>query len=177
MGMLGEWRASRERRRLAARYLQTLHASADPADVQWLTGITGDSARATNELDFARRAIALIVAERDALDDRTASDVAHDLASVTDEEARHDAEAGRRWQTRWRAYSDSLAVRGVSEVPAARLARVLLAGVGVSAPSADQLARATQCVHGVRAKANEALRAVFGVASLPDDIRPSAIRG
>lgn len=176
MGMLGEWRASRERRRLAARYLQTLHAAADPADVHWLTGLTGDGVTATNELGFARRAIALIVAERDALDDRTASDVAHELSIVTDEEARQDAEAGRRWQARWRAYGESLAVRGVSEVPAARLARVLLAGVGVNAPTPDQLTRATQCVHGIRAKANEALRAVFGVASLPDDIRPSAIR-
>ncbi len=177
MGLIGEWRATRERRRLAAAYLHGLLAVAEPADVQWLTGLTRNAGLAERELGFARRALALIVAERDALDDRTASDVAHELAAVTGAEARRDAEAGRAWLSRWRAYTEAVAVRGGTQVPAVRLASVLLDGAGVGSPSPEQVARATQCIQGVRAKANEALRAAFGVASLPDDVRPSAIRG
>jgi len=176
MGMLGEWRATRERRRLAALYLQSLLTAAEPSDVQWLTTLAGDAEVARRELTFARRALALIVAERDALDDRTASDVAHELTTLTDQESRRDAAAGATWLTRWKSFTEALAVRGVSDAPAVRLARVLLAGAGLSAPTGEQVARATQCIHGMRGKANEALRAVFGVASLPDDVRPSAIR-
>lgn len=176
MGMLGEWRATRERRRLAATYLHALLSAAEPADTQWLASVSGDANVAQRELTFARRALALIVAERDALDDRTASDVAHELTSVTEQEARRDQSAGKAWPVRWRAYTDAFAVRGATEAPAVRLARVMLAGAGVAEPSPELLARATQCVHAIRAKANESLRAAFGVASLPDDVRPSAMR-
>lgn len=179
MGMLGEWRAGRERRRRAASYLSALVASPatdDAAAGAWLSGVTGDAALAARELAFARRAVGLIVAERDALDDRTASDVAHGLAAVVAREARDAPEHGRAWAQRWRAYTATLAVRGDGEAPAARLARVMLAGAGVASPSTDDLVRATQYILAVRTRANESLRAAFGVASLPDDVRPSALR-
>ena len=126
---------------------------------------------------FARRAIGLIVAERDALDDRTAADVAHQLAPVVAAEARRDAEAGRLWTERWRSYTTALAVRGNPESPAARLARVLLSGAGLMEPTADDLQQITAFVHETRGNLNEHLRAAFGAASLPEDVRPSALRG
>jgi hypothetical protein len=176
MGMLGEWRAARDRRRLAASYLQSLLPAADPADLHWLAAIASSAAVAERELGFARRALALVVSERDALDDQTASDVAHELMPVTESEARQSPATGLLWAARWREYAGALAMRGTAEPPAERLAKVLLAGADVDNPSRDQLTRATQCMHAIRARANEALRAAFGAASLPDDVRPSALR-
>lgn len=176
MGMLAEWRASRERRRRAARYLDALLVPPDAADVEWLASKGSSRELAVRELEFARRAVGLIVAERDALDDRTASDVAHQLAGVVAREARERPELGRAWAERWRTYTATLAVRGDGEAPAARLARVLLGSIGVTRPTTEEMVRATQILLGVRTRANEALRAVFGVASLPEDVRPSALR-
>lgn len=176
MGMLGEWRAARERRRRSASYLDALLHAPDAPDVTWLEGLCGSGDIARRELALARRAIGLIVAERDALDDRTASDVAHQLAAVLDREVRETPAMGREWAERWRSYTAALAVRGEAESPSARLARVLLAGAGVLEPRTDDLVRATAFVVATRARANEALRSVFGVASLPEDVRPSALR-
>jgi hypothetical protein len=176
MGMLAEWKATRERRRRSASYLEVLLHAPDPADVTWLAGLCGDAGVARRELVLARRAVGLIVAERDALDDRTASDVAHQLAAVVDREARKTPPMGRAWVERWRAYTVALAVRGEAEAPATRLARVLLAGAGVAEPATESLAHATHLILATRTRANEALRDVFGVASLPEDVRPSAMR-
>jgi len=149
----------------------------EPVDVTWLVSIGVPESVARRELTFAKRAIGLIVAERDALDDRTASDVAHQLAPVISREAKGAVDRGREWGDRWRAFTAALAVRGNVEAPATRLARVLLAGAGVADPSSEQLLRAAQFVLDTRSAANVALRDVFGVATLPDDIRPSALRG
>ncbi len=176
MGMLADWRAARDRRRLAATYLQAVLPVADPADLHWLAAIASSADVAERELGFARRALALIVAERDALDDQTAADVAHELVPVTESEARQRPEVGQAWVARWREYSGAFTVRGTAEAPAERLAKVLLQGADIDNPSRDQLTRATQCIHGIRARANESLRGAFGAASLPDDVRPSALR-
>jgi len=177
MGLWAEWRAQRERSRRASTYLGQLLRAPDPADVTWLGSIGVPTTLAMRELTFGKRALGLIVAERDALDDRTASDVAHQLAPVISREAKGDTLLGREWGERWRAYTAALAVRGSVEAPATRLARVLLAGAGLGAPSSEQLLRATKFVLDTRSAANVALRDVFGVATLPDDIRPSALRG
>lgn len=177
MGLWLEWRAQRERTRRASTYLGQMLRTPEPADVAWLQSVGVPESVACRELIFAKRAIGLIVAERDALDDRTASVVARQLAPVVSREARASIELGREWGERWRAYTAALAVRGNLEAPATRLARVLLAGAGIGEPSRDQLARATQFVNDTRAAANVALRDVFGVATLPEDIRPSALRG
>ena len=177
MSVFGEWRAARERRQRASSYLATLLPEASSADVDWLSMVSAsDSSVARRELSFARRAIGLLVAERDALDDRTASDVAHELADVIRAEARRQPDAGRIWAERWRAYSAAITTRGGAESPAARIARVLLAGAGLESPNQEQLLRATQWVLSARSHANEALRSAFGVATLPEDIKPSAIR-
>lgn len=177
MSILSEWRVARERRKRATVYLSAITQHISPSDVEWLTKIAPqhDARLATRELQFARRAIGLIVAERDALDDRTASDVAHQLAGVIGAEARQDAVAGRAWSERWRSYTSALAARGSAESPAARLARVMLEGAGIDQPSPEQLLRATQYILAVRTSANEALRTAYGSASLPEDVRPSAL--
>ena len=178
MSILSDWRTQRDRRRRATIYLSAITPAVTTSDANWLTAIARgtDNARVMRELQFVQRAVGLIVAERDALDDRTASDVAHQLASVIDLEATRDADAGRAWSERWRAYTGALAVRGSTEGPTTRLARVMLGAAGVHAPTAEQLDRATQHVQSVRAAANEALRTAFGAASLPEDIAPSAVR-
>ena len=178
MSVFAEWKAARERRQRASNYLATLLPDVKHDDSEWFRGLAANADRGTvaRELRLARRAIGLIVAERDALDDRTASDVAHLLADVIRGETRHDTSVGRAWAERWRAYSAALTARGVPEAPAARLARVLLAAIGIESPSRDVHVRATQWVSATRAEANEALRAAFGVASLPEDIKPSALR-
>jgi hypothetical protein len=176
MGLLADWRAARDRDRRARAFLATLLAAPDAADLAWLSGqCGGNDAVARRELAFARRAIGLIVAERDALDDRTASDVAHALARVVAAEARQDPAVGRAWASRWRAYTATLSVRGGGESPAARLARVMLQGAGVAAPGRDQLVRATQVVQATRDAANAALRTAYGEASLPEHVRPSLL--
>ncbi|MEO7362853.1 MAG: hypothetical protein ABI120_21150, partial [Gemmatimonadaceae bacterium] len=97
MSIFKEWRVARERRKQATIYLGAITQPVAAADVEWLTRLApnGDGRLAERELQFARRAVGLIVAERDALDDRTASDVAHQLGGVISAEARHDAIAGR----------------------------------------------------------------------------------
>jgi hypothetical protein len=177
MGLLGEWRAARERERRARVYLGALLAPPPADDLAWLAaqGGVADVAVAQRELAFARRAVGLIVAERDALDDRTAADVAHALGRVVAAEARRTPASGRAWAERWRAYVRAMAVRGGGESPAARMARVLLAGAGIAAPSRQQLGRVAQVVTTMRVEANAALTAAYGAASLPEDVPPSAL--
>lgn len=176
MGFLAEWRATRERRRLAESYLRRVLTPVDGGDVEWLATIAASRSTAERELVFAKRAIGLIVAERDALDDRTASDVVHALSPMVESEARGSAEHGRLWLARRREYATALSTRGQTEAPAMRLARVLLAGAGLADPGPDELMRATRLVQSERSRANDALRLVFGEASLPEDVRPSAMR-
>lgn len=175
MSFFSEWRAARERRRRANAYLGAVLADAETRDIEWLATAAGRDV-ASRELTFARRALALIVAERDALDDRTASDVARELAAIIEREARRDPEVGRAWSERARAYTAAFVVRGSVESPAARFARVLLQGASVNGADSATIASATQFVQLARAKANEALRAAFGAASLPEDVRPSAMQ-
>lgn len=175
MGLWTEWQAARERRRRVESYVGRMLREPDASTVAILEAAAGAHV-ARRELRFALLAIGLIVAERDALDDQTAADVSHQLQPELTEAARRDPEVGRLWPERWRAYSAALARRGSPEAPAMRLARVLLEGAGVSAPSEEQLARITQFVQDNRNALNEALRAVFGAASLPEDVRPSALR-
>lgn len=175
MGMWGEWRASRERRLRAEQYLGTVLREPPAAELQWLQSLGIPSQRAMQELRFCRRAIGLIVAERDALDDRTAADVAHLLAPVIAGEGRRDPAHGDAWAERWRAYTAALAVRGSTESPAVRLARVMLAALGLPEPMPEVLQHATRYVMETRGQCNESLRAAYGVATLPEDVKPSTL--
>ncbi len=176
MGLIANWRAARERRRLADAFLRRLLVPIDPQLVAWLASECGDDAAASRELAFARRAVGLTAAGRDALDDRTASDVAHAMAPLLETEARQSAHLADEWAVRWQAYRSALAARGVPDSPTVRFARVMLSGAGIGQPSPSTLARAAEVLQAMRGHANEALQASFGSASLPDDIRPSALR-
>jgi hypothetical protein len=175
MGLFAEWRESRDRQRRAASYLEAVARAGQAAQGDWLIAMGVPPETAVHEITLAVRAIGLIVAQRDALDDRTAADVAHQLAPLLEREAQQPSAQGAAWGERWRAYTAALAVRGNAEVPAARLAKVLLHGAGLVDAGPEQLARATAFVADVRSRANEALRDLFGVVDLPDDIRPSAL--
>lgn len=176
MGLWSDWQATRARRQRVEGYLNHLLREPEPAACEWMSAATGAPDIAMRELVFARRALGLIVAERDALDDRTAADVTHQLAPVIIAEARRSVETGRAWTERWRAYTAALALRGSPDAPAVRLARVMLSGAGIDAPETAVMVQATQFIQDTRAALNEQLRSAFGAASLPEDVRPSALR-
>jgi hypothetical protein len=71
--LFGKSKVTEQRRRAALTYVQEASVEPDEADVQWLASIVrdGDDDRARWELRYARRASALLVAEREALDDAT----------------------------------------------------------------------------------------------------------
>ncbi|MFO0070499.1 MAG: hypothetical protein ACK55A_00175 [Gemmatimonas sp.] len=177
MGLWADWQAARAQRHRGEMYLNYLLREPDDEAMGWLFALAPDTPTARREFHFARRAIGLIVAERDALDDRTHADVTHQLAPVLAAEARRAPADGLAWSERWRAYCAALAVRGTVDSPATRLARVMLSAAGVEHPDTAGLQRATQFVQETRTAMNEALRHAFGAASLPDDVRPSALRG
>ena len=79
---LRAWTLDRDQRRRAASYVAALCAEPAEEDVAWLSehGTDCDSDHARWELRYARRALGLLAAQRDALDDRTASLVASELA-------------------------------------------------------------------------------------------------
>lgn len=157
-------------------YVREVTGPVDSSEYSWLTGISGGSSIAARELVFLRRAIGLIVADRDALDDRTASEIAHELAPMIASESRRDPEIGKEWNTRWRAYTSAMALRGTAEPPASRLAVVFLTGVGISHPTDEQSRGAALLVQRERVAMNEALRKALGTASLPDNVKPSAMQ-
>ena len=79
--MWQEWRARRALDERARRYVAVLSTEPSMADVEWLAARAtgGDVDHARWELRYARRALCLLAAQRDALDDRTASVVARAL--------------------------------------------------------------------------------------------------
>lgn len=176
-----EWRAARERRRRSRKY--TLAALALPLDddVQWLAraAAAGDDDHARWELRYARMAVATLIAERDALDDRTASDVAASLAELfgADDNVAPDLRplAERQFAERLGAYRDAFTVRGAGGA-AERMARVLLSFSSDGARNAGPpLARATAILEGCIVSMNDALVAAYGAASLPPDLPPSRV--
>ena len=177
-----EWRAERQLRRNAAVYAHTLQAEPDESDVAWLAALatSGDLDRARWELRYARRALGLVVAQRDALDDRTGSAVAREVANgLTHDD--HVASgmtkiAERQFNARLRVYADAVSTRG-REGTAERLGRALLEAAGISATAAaPSVERAGEVLARYLAEANDALRRVFGVASLPEHVAPSVAR-
>src|SRR6476661_3610310 len=84
MSLFARWRAERDLARKAAAYVAAIFRDPDPADVEWLatSATRGDTDHAQWELRYARRALGLIAAQRDALDDRTASIVAKAISDA-----------------------------------------------------------------------------------------------
>lgn len=182
MSFWRDWLAERDRRARAAAYVEALFAEPATDDVAWLAanGTGGDTDHARWELRYARRALGLLTAQRDALDDRTASVVARALADAL---ARDPAiapgklrVAERQLNARLRAYGDALAKRAGAGT-GWHLGRALLefAGSGDDVP-AETVAHAADLLARYLTQANSALRERFGAVDLPDQVAPSAVR-
>lgn len=178
MGLLDGWQADRDRRRRAAAFVRTLHVEPDATEVAWLARFVtaGDADHAAWELRYARRALGLVVAQRDALDDWTASLVARELAEslAADPHVAVGALplAERQFNDRLASYREALVERS-PEPLGVRLADVLLAYAGAPDARPEQVARVAVVLARYVDEANAALREAFGVASLPDDVPPS----
>ncbi len=176
------WRADRDRRGRASTFVASLLAEPPESDVRWLaeTATGGDVDHARWELRYLRRAAGLLAAQRDALDDRTASLVSAALlrALRRDPQVAPDRAdvAARQFNTRLAAYADALEAKGGDARPGERLGRVLLGFAGRLDPGPEELVAAGQRVGAYRRESSDALRAAFGTAALPDDIAPSQIR-
>ena len=175
------WREQRRLKRAAAAYVQGLLVEPDADDVAWLTAVAtgGDADRARWELRYTRRAAGLISAERDALDDRTASAVAHELGESwagdhnVAADMRHMAE--RQFNARLSALGQAIAARSSPEPTGTRLGRALLVSAGAGAPAPAEIDRAGGIVARYLEQANESLRRLFGTATLPENVPPSAL--
>jgi hypothetical protein len=168
-------------RQAAAAYVQVAFAEPAAEDVRWLAALAtgGDEDHAAWELRYARRSAALLLAQRDALDDRTGSLVAHalDHAMADDPNVAADLTdlAVRQFNERLAAYRDALDGRS-SEGRGARMGRVLLVFSGsVRAARGAGLAESAAVCERMLAELGAALAGAFGEASLPDDRPPSAL--
>jgi hypothetical protein len=178
----GRWREDREMQRKADAYVAALMGEPTDADVQWLasSATKGDLDHARWELRYARRALGLIVSQRDALDDKTGSAVARTLADAMARDRSVDAStieiAERQFNARISAYRDSLDAKSSTIPVTTRLGQTLFAFSGGAFRDAkDDVARGGQLLSSFAAESNEALRAAFGTAQLPENVPPSAV--
>ena len=175
-----EWRAARERKRKAVAFLSAVRREPEEADVQWLAAVAArdDQDHARWELRYARIALAVLTAQRDALDDRTGSEVVAALDGALADDPRvdpimHDL-VGKQLNDRLSGYKEALIARGGSTGTGERLGRVLLAFASDGARSAGApLPRAVELLSGYIAEANAALRSTYGEATLPEHLPPS----
>ncbi len=181
MPLFARWRAEREMQRKASQFVAALFAEPAAADVEWLAAAAtrGDVDHAQWELRYARRALGLLAAQRDALDDLTASIVAKEITEAFARD-RHVAAgmletAERQFNARLSAYRDGLAARAGAPTPV-RMGQTLFAFAGGTFKSQDaNITRAGELLAEYLAEANDALRASFGAATLPDNVPPSAL--
>lgn len=183
MPLFARWRAERDRRRKATAFVGALFREPDDADVDWLarTATRGDVDHARWELRYARRALGLITAQRDALDDRTASIVAREIAESLGRDANIAADmaetAERQFNARLSAYRDGLAAKAGAPTHV-RMGQTLFAFAGGSFTRQDEnIVRAGALLASYLTEANEALRTNFGTAALPETVPPSALLG
>jgi hypothetical protein len=170
---LRAWTLDRDQRRRAASYVTALCAEPADDDVAWLSehGTDCDTDHARWELRYARRALGLLAAQRDALDDRTASLVASELArSLANDSAIAPGKirmAERQLNARLSAYGDALGNRE-GEGSGWHLGRTLLEFAGHrDAVKPSIVAHASDLLARYLGEANDALRKYFGAASLP----------
>lgn len=171
---------STDRRRRAAAYVGALFGEPAAADVEWLAAVAtgGDVDHAAWEWRYARRALGLLVAQRNALDDLTPSIVAHEINEWIARDRLIAPGmlplAQRQFNERLSAYRDALASRS-AESTSTRAARILLAFAGTVRPKPDDLARAAESLARCLEEAGAALEVAFGSPSLPEDLPPSAV--
>ena len=176
------WRDARDRQRRARAYVGAALREPADDDVAWLAeaAAAGDDDHARWELRYARMAVALFVAERDSLDDRTGSEVAAAIRAALAHDARVAPDlrllAERQFNERLNAYREAFFARGPAA--ATTMGRVLLAFASDGARSAGTpLARAAAITNALALECNAALREAYGTAHLPEDVAPSAVAG
>jgi hypothetical protein len=139
----------------------------------------GDEDHARWELRYAMRAIGYLVSERDALDDRTSSEVAAALHEAHESDPnvapKRRAVAHKQFNERLRDYRAALADRLATPPIAERMGRVLLGYARARPVNAADVRFASETAAELIAQCNAALREVYGEASLPADVPPSAI--
>jgi hypothetical protein len=129
------FREDRARLGRSAAYADLLMQEPPASDVDWLAhaATRGDLDHARWELRYLRRAAGILVAQRDALEDRTHSDVLRALMQRMDRDPNVDAElrelAHRQFNARLSAYRDAFTSRGHG-TPAMRIAQNFLAFSG-----------------------------------------------
>lgn len=173
--------ARRRRRQQAATVVGVLFREPAEGDVLWLAdGVAGgDIDHARWELRYARRALGLLAAQRDALDDRTASDIAAAIATAFAIDPHvapdHRPLAERQFNDRVTTYREALQSRGGPIGPADKLGRMLLAfSSDATRTAGSPLPRAIALMGNYLAEASEALQVVYGGApTMPEDLKPS----
>ena len=171
----------RDARQAAAAYVREAFAEPAAEEVAWLaaTATAGDADHAAWELRYARRAVGLLVAQTNALDDRTPSLVARALDAAMAADPLVAADLGelatRQFNERLSAYRDALDARS-AESRGVRLGRVLLVFAGsVRAARGPGLLEAGAVCERMLAECAAALAQQFGEAQLPEDQPPSAV--
>jgi len=151
------------------------------SDVDWLSTVAtrGDTDHAVWELRYLRRALGILVAQRDALDDRTPSEVLRALLHRMQKDHNVDGElidlAERQFNARLSAYRDAFTSRGHGS-PSVRVAQNLLAFSGGPIRADDPaVKRGAELVSEYLSASNAALQAGFGKATLPEDVQPSKV--
>jgi hypothetical protein len=179
MPLFARWRAERDLQRKASQFVAGLFQEPNASDVDWLaaTATRGDLDHARWELRYARRALGLIAAQRDALDDRTASIVAREISESFKRDRNIDPEmvetSDRQFNARLSAYRDGLAAKAGAPT-IVRMGQTLIAFAGGSFTGKDgNILRAGELLEAYLSEANEGLRASFGTAALPENVPPS----
>jgi hypothetical protein len=167
--------------RKSAEFAAVLMAEPSTAEVVWLSSVAtrGDIDHARWELRYLRRSVGILVAQRDALDDRTPSEVLRALLHRMQKDPNVDPSlrelAERQFNARLGAYRDAFTSRGHG-TPALRLAQNMLAFAGGPIRGDDPVVRrGAEIVAETIGMANEALRGTFGVVELPEDVSPSRL--
>jgi len=178
------WRESRERERRTRVVIEGLRREPDTADVEWLAdaAANGDRDHARWELRYARAALGLLVAQRDALDDRTVAELSRAWRDRLADDPRIAADrrdlAEGQFNERLMAYREAMTLRGGTLQAADRVGRCLLAFASDGARTAGApLAYAIEMLQKYADDAAELLRTTYGEARLPEDVKPSVLKG
>ena len=181
MRLFRSFRDDRALLQRSASYAASLMQEPSDSDVQWLStdATRGDVDHARWELRYLRRALGILVAQRDALDDRTPSEVLRALLQRMQKDHNVDGEllelAERQFNARLGAYRDAFTSRGEGS-STLRVAQNLLAFSGGPIRTDDPaVMRGAELVTDYLATANAALRETFGEAQLPEDVAPSKV--
>ncbi|MEP6732514.1 MAG: hypothetical protein ABJE10_17850 [bacterium] len=167
--------------RSSAGYAAALMQEPSESEIDWLAtdATRGDRDHAQWELRYLRRALGVLVAQRDALDDRTPSEALRALVHRMHKDRNVDDEllelAVRQFNARLSAYRDAFTSRGQGGA-SMRVAQNLLAFSGGPIRADDPaVKRGTELVNEYLISCNTALRENFGAAQLPEDVVPSKI--